>query len=131
MKTIRSINTNIATSRLSALAAKSSALVAGALLLGGVCQPAVADPAAALAVNTVQVGGNTSVTAVGVGTGNNIVAADAAATTALNAQKAAINARYGNTVQWGPVVTTRVLKYDWLGRGYYQTTKTQTGSLGF
>jgi hypothetical protein len=67
----------------------------------------------------------------GMGYGNSVTAADAMATTALNAQKAAINRRYGNTVRWQPVVTTRVLRYDWLGRAYYYTTKTQSYSVGF
>ena len=132
MKIIRSLTTCLAgaASRFPGVMTQSAAVVTGALLLGGVCQHAVAQqvvppamvPAGAAA---------TTVMATGVGTGATIVAADAMATTALNAQKAAINARYGNTVRWGPVITTRVLRYDWLGRAYYQTTKTQNGSLGF
>lgn len=69
--------------------------------------------------------------ATGTGTGASVVAADTAATTALNAEKARINRRYGNTVRWGPVMTSRTLRYDWLGRAYYQTTKSQSYSLGF
>ena len=134
MKIIHSLTTCLAgaASCLPGVVRQSAAVVTGALLLGGVCQHAVAQQVVPPTVNMVPAGAAaTTVMATGSGTGATIVAADAMATTALNAQKAAINARYGNTVRWGPVITTRVLRYDWLGRAYYQTIKTQSGSLGF
>lgn len=112
MKTLRSIASTLAIATI-AITATSANLSAQAI------RP-VAPP---VAISSGQ--------ASGMGYGNSVTAADAMATTALNAQKAAINRRYGNTVRWHPVVTTRVLRYDWLGRAYYYTTKTQSYSVGF
>lgn len=106
-------------------------LLIAALLWGAFHSSASAQQSLPASVDSPQVAAaQQTVTATGVGTGMNIPGADAMATAALNAQKAQINARYGNTVRWGPVVTTRVIRYSW-GRAYYETTKTQSGSLGF
>jgi hypothetical protein len=111
MKTLRTIGSTIAIAVVSLVGTGSN------------LSAQVVKPGPGIAISSGQ--------ASGMGYGNSVTAADAMATTALNAQKAAINRRYGNTVRWQPVVTTRVLRYDWLGRAYYYTTKTQSYSVGF
>ena len=109
---------------------KSPALLLTMGLLLSLGQLARAQQFAPVAPDAMQAAApQQAVTATGSGTGMNITAADAMATTALNAQKAALDRRYGNTIRWGPVMTTRVLKYSF-GRAYYETTKTQSGTLG-
>lgn len=105
---------------------RSVAAIAMALL--AVSPAGISQVQAATLVPVTATGGGI---ATGTGTGASVVAADAAATTALNAEKARINRRYGNTVRWGTLNTSRTLRYDWLGRAYYQTTKSQSYSLGF